>query len=238
MIASIWQSKRYRPVRDFICKYKPKKILEIWSWSQWIWRCYDIKFDGLDLSTSDYTWEEKEHNEKMRFINGSALDIPINDNTYDFVFSTDMIEHIRDSDREKAISEAIRICKRWWYVMFLFPCWIYWKLSDYFLFCIRKILSYLKWKDLVPWRLKEHLKIDYPSHRKIDDYLSNIFETEGVKIEQNTKIHSIFIWLLHSLLDLTKFENLKRKVVNKILFHKHNPQSIFWIRKYILLHKK
>jgi ubiquinone/menaquinone biosynthesis C-methylase UbiE len=37
--------------------------------------------------------------------------MPIDDNIYDFVYSCDMLEHIRKDNREKAINEAIRVCR-------------------------------------------------------------------------------------------------------------------------------
>jgi len=45
----------------------------------------------------------------MIFKNQSALDIKEKDGSYDFVFSTDMLEHIDNKERICAIKEAIRI---------------------------------------------------------------------------------------------------------------------------------
>jgi ubiquinone/menaquinone biosynthesis C-methylase UbiE len=58
----------------------------------------------------------------MKFIQGNALDIPLESNTYDLVFSCDMLEHIPQKERSKAIQEAIRVCKKGGIVIFCFPC--------------------------------------------------------------------------------------------------------------------
>ena len=225
----IHQAKRYKVVFDYIRRYGPNKILEIWCGSQWIWKCYNIQFDWLDLTTSDYSWKEKYYNKKnMNFIKGSALDIPIKDETYDFVFSTDMIEHIKRNNREKAFKEAFRVCKKGWYVLFLFPCWIWWKTSDYFIYIVYKFL-----KLKIPWRLKEHLELDFPYWKEINKYLYNL----GINkhIIKNCKVHNIFIWNYYKLLTLG---SKKEKIIDNIL-NKSTPEksSLFWIRKLILIKK-
>jgi ubiquinone/menaquinone biosynthesis C-methylase UbiE len=58
------------------------------------------------------TDKEYELCKNINFIQGSVLNIPLESNTYDLVFSCDMLEHIPKNERFKAMQEAIRVCKR------------------------------------------------------------------------------------------------------------------------------
>ena len=225
--SNIWQAKRYRTVYYYINKFNPQKILEIWSWSQWIWNCYDIKFDWLDLTTADYWLEEKETNKNMNFINGSAFDMPIEDNSYDFVYSTDMIEHINKYDREKVFEEAIRVCKKWWYV---FPCWIWWKLSDIIIYIIIKFFCIIKKNNKIPGWLIEHLNIDYPKSKEINEIIENY------NVIENKLVHNIFVWTVLSLVDFSRLK--KEWIASKILNDMHlELESLLGVRKLILIKK-
>jgi len=48
----------------------------------------------------------------MTYVNGDSLNIPFSDNSFDLVFSVDMLEHIKKADRMKAIEEAIRVTNK------------------------------------------------------------------------------------------------------------------------------
>jgi hypothetical protein len=118
------QVLRYKFIIDYLKKSKKfqwTKILEIWSWSQGIGKILNIKFDWLDEAAWDYAGLEKSINENMNFTKWTALELPFNDNTYDFVFSLDMLEHIPKDLRIKALEEAIRVGKN--VIVFLISLW-------------------------------------------------------------------------------------------------------------------
>jgi 2-polyprenyl-3-methyl-5-hydroxy-6-metoxy-1,4-benzoquinol methylase len=52
----------------------------------------------------------KGRSKKMKFKIGDACKLGEKDNNYDFVFPTDMLEHIHPSQRIQCIKEGIRIC--------------------------------------------------------------------------------------------------------------------------------
>lgn len=235
MTNQINQAIRYAPIIEYVLKNKPEKILEIWSWSQWIWRFLNIRFDGLDLTSSDYWDKEIETYKWMNFIKWSAIDIPISNDFYDFVYSCDMIEHIQKEDREKAINEAVRVCKKWGYVIICFPCWIIAKIFDYSFFYFYKFISFLFKKNVIPWRLEEHIKIEYPS----DIELSKIVNKMKKKVNnvKNYSANNIFEWAIIMFIDSVGTKKLKDKIINiyidKPKFHK----SILPYRKYLIIRK-
>lgn len=235
------QAIRYKIIIDHINKYAPKKILEIGSWSKWISRFFDAEFDWLDLSRKDYKkeeWcEEKEFPSNMNFIRWSALDIPIKDNTYDLAFSCDMIEHIKKADREKIFLEAIRVCKNWWYVIILFPCWLLWKIFDHFLFHSLNILNLFNKKISAPAWIKEHSEIEYPTNKEISKIVKKIKEQHDVEVYN---VNNIFVHAVSILIDISRFQKIKDKVIDYYLNKRvsHNNKSIFPYRKCVIINKR
>lgn len=244
------QAARYKPIIDYINENHPEKILEIGSWSQWIWRFININFDWLDLSKNDYQKNERETWSNMNFIYWNALDIPIKNNTYDLVFSCDMLEHIHRKDREKVLNEALRVCKKWCIVIFWFPCWFFGKMSDYFLFYSFKILHLINQKITIPTRLTEHIDIDYPSNKEVQLLLKRIskeYQLDTKKIKKynfnNVFFHIIFIFLDMSIYMTRLFySSWARKIHNYFMNKYLNTKlcyikSIFPYRKYIIIKK-
>jgi len=244
------QAIRYRPIIDYINKNQPKKILEIGSGSQWIWRFLDIKFDWLDLSKNDYQESEQKIWSKMNFIYWSAINIPIKDNTYDFVFSCDMLEHIPKKDREKVFSEAIRICKKWCVIFFWFPCWFFWKICDRFLFHLFWFLNIINPKIYIPKRLTEHINIEYPTNKEIKYLImkiSNKHQIDTKEIQEynydNILLHLFFLLFDISMIISRLQFSSKAKKVHKYFIDKYLDTklcltiSIFPYRKYIIIKK-
>jgi len=239
------QAIRYKPIIDYINRNKPKKILEIWSWSQWIWRFINISFDWLDLSKADYSTEEKNSPKNMHFIYWSALNMPIDDNVYDFVFSCDMLEHINKDNRESALNEAIRVCKKWWTVIFWFPCWFWWKLCDYSLFYLIKIRYLISKDGDVPSRLTEHIKIDYPTDREIKYLIKKVLDKHQMSIKEIQEYNSnnVFFHFISIVINISRLQyysriqKLNNTIIDKYLSKKSSIKSIFPYRKYIIIQK-
>lgn len=232
---------RYKIIINHINNYFPQKILEIGSWSKWISRFLDIEFDWLDLSRKDY-WKEELHEEKeslsnMNFIRWSALNIPIKDNTYDLVFSCDMIEHIKRPDREKVFLEAIRVCKNWWHVIILFPCWFLWKIFDHFLLHSLNLLNLFNKNVSAPAWIKEHSEIGYPTNKEISKIIKKIKEQHCVKVYN---FNNIFIHAISTLIDISRFQKIKDRVIDYYLNKRvsYNYKSIFPYRKCVVINKK
>jgi ubiquinone/menaquinone biosynthesis C-methylase UbiE len=70
-----------------------------------------VKIVGLDIS--DGIYKSKEINSRLKnacFIKGSALEIPIKENTFDFAYSFGVLHHT--SDPEKCIRQIARVIKK------------------------------------------------------------------------------------------------------------------------------
>lgn len=64
-----------------------------------------LPYDDV-IVTDLYDIEEKD------YVRASGLNMPFNDQEFDFSVSFDVLEHVSDSDRPKFIKEALRISKR------------------------------------------------------------------------------------------------------------------------------
>jgi len=105
-----WHPKialRYLPIVDEIKKsglHKPQ-ILEVGSGSLGIAPYLKLPLTGVDI---------KFEGPKFYLLNqviGKATELPFADKSFDFVVSTDMLEHVPVQDRQKVISEILR-CTR------------------------------------------------------------------------------------------------------------------------------
>ena len=225
---------RYSPIIKYIIEHKPQKILEIWSWSQGIWRFLDIDFDWLDLTSSDYGIDENETYKGMNFIKWSALNIPLKDNLYDFVYSCDMLEHIPPQLREKAVCEAIRVCKKWWYVVFCFPCWLIAKTFDYILFIFFKFISYFSEKH-IPWRLEEHMEIGYPSKSWVNKIVERL-KKDWLHCNDYSA-NNIFWRSIIMIIDMAKCLKLQNIIINAYVKKPRLSKSFLPYRKYLIIQK-
>lgn len=99
---------RYLPIVRILRKNQltKSKILEVGSGSLGITPYLNEPIDGLD---SDFSGPKTELVNKIK---GTAIDLPFRKNSYDVVISTDTLEHIPASSREKAIDEMLRVGSR------------------------------------------------------------------------------------------------------------------------------
>jgi len=99
---------RYHPVASYIKKsgLKDPSILEVGSGSIGITRYLRQKVTGIDIRFSGPKTGYLEE------VTGSALELPFEDESFDFAIALDVLEHMPPSDRAKVISEMMRIAKR------------------------------------------------------------------------------------------------------------------------------
>lgn len=70
---------------------------------------------GIDAQGVDVSEVAVTHSESMtpgRFVTGSILDLPFEDDAFDIVVSTDCLEHIAREDVPKALLELHRVCSK------------------------------------------------------------------------------------------------------------------------------
>jgi len=161
---------RYKPVIEEIMQRgrgKNFKICEVGSGSWGIGPYLKKDFYGIDLSFS------KEKSKYLKGVKGSATQLPKAWNSkFDYVISVDMLEHLAEKDRGKAISEMIRLSRK--YVFILFPAGKLARITDkildkYYLFTHKEKLNYLK----------EHFKQALPDLKMVKQYVYQSGADEG-----------------------------------------------------------
>ena len=92
---------------------KPLKVLEIGSGSIGITRFYNGEGVGIDIEP------EKYKNPRLKFIKGSATNLPFKDSSFDVVISVDTLEHLARKEQVKMVLEAYRVAKK--HIFFTYP---------------------------------------------------------------------------------------------------------------------
>jgi len=99
---------RYIPVVGAIkrAKLENSKILEIGPGSLGIVPYLKRQIDGIDI---DFSGPQTDLLVKTR---GSATELPFRKNAYDVTISVDLLEHLKQEERKKAIAEMLRVTKK------------------------------------------------------------------------------------------------------------------------------
>jgi SAM-dependent methyltransferase len=106
---------RYLPIVSEIKMIaKNTKVLDVGSGGLGIAPYLKQKVVGLD---KDF---HPPYHKLLNKIKGNALRLPFKDRSFDVVITVDMLEHLPKSDRQKAISEMIRVAEK--YVIIAVPC--------------------------------------------------------------------------------------------------------------------
>lgn len=147
---------------EFISKYvslKGKKLLEIGSGTginHIVWtKKYQIEGYGVepspDFFDSFYTISQqliKENGlDKSRIINTGGENLPFPDNSFDIVYSTNVLEHV--DDPEKVLKEAVRVLKPGGTLLFIYPNYHSYYDGHYAVF-----MPPVLWKGFFPWYVK------------------------------------------------------------------------------------
>lgn len=104
-----------------------KKILDIWC--GWWWKSiyiaekYNCFVTGIDLNLNFLNeangfLSKKWLQNQVNFKSESALDTSFEDNSFDIVIMSDVIEHIPNT--ENLFEEVYRLLRSWWYILFDF----------------------------------------------------------------------------------------------------------------------
>lgn len=109
----------YRDYADFqineykvekILRYKPRNVLDVGCAHGFIVkRLNDIGVPSWGIDLSSYAVANKVH---QNVIEGDIIDLPFKDGYFDFVYSSDMFEHIHKCEIKQAIDELCRVSKR------------------------------------------------------------------------------------------------------------------------------
>lgn len=99
-------------LKRIISEHSPKKILEVGCsngrWLTHILKIADYKVNvyGVDIHSCGFKTK------KIKFKIGDAKNLPYKNKEFDMVFSLGLLEHFSREDREKIMSEQIRVLKR------------------------------------------------------------------------------------------------------------------------------
>jgi methyltransferase family protein len=110
------EALRYLPISDYILNgdLKQPKILEVGSGVKGITPYIPFKITGVDVS---FNGEIAENLEPV-CLSGARLPFP--DNSFDYVISVDMLEHVPENERLDVITELLRVASK--RVFLAVPC--------------------------------------------------------------------------------------------------------------------
>ncbi len=219
---------RYKPIIDFIRKNNPKNILEVGSGSRWIWKFMrNLKYTWLDRTTADYWIQEKDTSKNMKFVNGDSLAMPFSDNSFDLVFSLDMLEHIPEDKRIDSIREIVRVTNK--YAIVGFPYGKLWSIADRLFYEFEMIKE---WK--VEWWLIEHIENGLPDDLFLNNLKKEFKEYEINEINNWNVFFVIFMVLLEKVRIVNKFLNIFSYIFAYLPI---TFSSKFGVRKFLIFKK-
>lgn len=172
---------RYIPIVEFLRKNKKEgdKILEVGGGDIGISRFIDDKIIICDIGFGEKV------NKNVIPIVGDARKLPFDDDSFDYVVSSDMLEHISKEDREKVIKEMIRVSRK--SVLFGFPSGEKSHKYEKKIFNLGKNIFGKEHK----W-LKEHVANVIPGEEEIKE----IMKENSFKIVPNANLK---LWFLNEL---------------------------------------
>jgi len=161
---------RYKPIVSFLrekLKDKPK-ILEVGSGSAGITRYLNYPLTGVDKAFS-------KPSRLVKQVKVSGVKLPFENDSFDFVISVDMLEHVPGNKRESAIKEMVRVAKK--VLILAVPCGVKAEIQDKGLF-----EYYLKNHGQEEEMLKEHLQFGLPKVKEINKFIKNSGKKVSIKI--------------------------------------------------------
>lgn len=110
-----------RLMAEQICRYLPERgsTLEVGCGGSFTLQFLSLRGHeavGLDIDTNalEYSSLLTSHFQSdVRLVQGTALALPFDDSTFDYVYSVGLIEHFQICDQRAAVREMIRVAKRY-----------------------------------------------------------------------------------------------------------------------------
>ena len=153
---------RYKIIADFILQNREQKsklkILDVGGGFE--------DFLKMFLPQEDIRVVDVYDCQKDDYVKGDALNLPFSDNEFDFVFSCDVFEHIKNYDRTRFVLEQLRVSKN--FVVLAAPFF-----SEAVVMAEKNANDFFKTitgNDYI-W-LKEHLENGLPSEELFDEFLA------------------------------------------------------------------
>lgn len=115
------KDRRYRLIDDNLKNHT--KVLDIGCASWWfdkIWKHKKIVYSGLDYNEEMVSFCKDQWLD-VKLYDASKDVIPFDDNTFDFIYCSHVLEHLLSNEQIKLFSEVSRVLKKWWTFMVFTP---------------------------------------------------------------------------------------------------------------------
>ena len=174
------QKVRYALARRLIRRHRRGSICEVGAGRTGLAQYFPgVTFVGVDLDFDDYGGAHVPLADAMSSVRADARSMPFPDETFDLVFSLDMLEHVPAGGRNDVIRELARITRR--DLMVAFPCGAESRAED-----LRHAHEFAARGESIPGWLREHLAIDYPMPEEMDRAFAGLGRTVRVSQSDST----------------------------------------------------
>lgn len=195
-------------VKDIKKNFKDKvKILDVGSGGFGLCVYMKGKYDitGTDIETGGKKYKD------IKVIKASVEKLPFKDFSYDIITSVDMMEHLPEKIRKKAVFEMVRVAKQKIYLAF--PRGKTSTLIDRFL---RRYYKFTHKKELD--FLNEHIRYQLPGERETEVFFYEAASKFKKDVVVNKKGNTnIFLWLFLLMLGFSQVK-LLTSIYHKLLY--------------------
>lgn len=193
---------RYAPAIRWISRARFGRICEIGSGQNGICKFLDQQVVGIDIDFKDYREDGRiDIHPNLTPVYGDVLSgTGFAHQEFDLVLCVDMLEHLRKSDRERALKEVLRIGRN---------AYIALPQGSHALACDRWLADFLERRGRTPpaW-LFEHLDLEFPQAGEIESILASMPGIEFKTLaNDNVRFHQLVV-----LLEIYRFGRLSERL--------------------------
>lgn len=191
----------YLGIREICLLFKGGKLLDLGCGSKPYESLFSVdEYIGIDIEASGHDHSSSQID---RFYDGKT--IPFDDEEFDYVFSSEVIEHIFNLD--EILDEVDRVLKP--NGLFMFTCPFVWEEHE-------QPYDYARYTSFALHHLLEHKDFLILKHKKTGGYLETVFQMLSLYIHQNVLPRNKYFRLLCTPLFITPL-NLVGIILGRLL---------------------